>query len=438
MTRPLLVAAAVSLVLVAGGGARPSAGNPPAPLLGADWIRYREDAPYCSGPPILLHYHEQGVREQLRAELSAMRAAGMRALRLFIYHATDVRDNSSLVSSAGGRLAEPYRTNLADFLDDVRAAGFSTFTITFNPWFENDPIGYTQVPYDPTKLDENWRFIADVRPLVKAHGPRTTWIDLINEGAPDDWQPQLRAYVTELWRRYADTFGTGDVVVSTIVKSDEGGTTSRLSNLIAALRSTGRGMPVAFQIHPSWSRDGALRDLRAADAVLSAAELSQPLLIGEEAYDATGAARGIATFMGTSSRRVLEVLEWPLASSRPPGGTWRVCPRSPYRIGAYARALGATPFTLAARIDAGGARLRAAGAPVSALGAGSYTAVVTDRSSADGFRLVTRGEVRRTGRRFRGTVRWRLLLVEGTTVAYGTLRTGIARRVPVLGDGYSH
>lgn len=404
------------------------------PLLGADWIRYDERPPSCAGPPILLHYHEPGIRRRLRAEMAAMRAAGMKALRLFVYHST-AGDGVWLVPSAGGRLPEPFRTNLADFLDDVRAAGFTSFTLTFNPWFENDPIGYTPVPYDPAKLDENWRFIADIRPLVKEHGPRTTWIDLINEGAPDDWQPILRDYVTELWRRYADAFGTEDALVSTIVKSDEGGTTSRLTNLIAALRSSGRAMPAAFQVHPSWSRDGALRDLRAADAVLNAEHLPQPILIGEEAYNAIGASRGIAEFLRTSRRRVLEVLEWPLMTGHPPGGTWRRCPSSPYRIDAYARALGVTPFTLGLRLDASGVGLRSAGAPVNALGAGIYTIVATDRSSGDGLRLVAGRTIRRTTRQFRGTVRWRLRLAAGSTLAYGSIRTGVRHRAPVLGDG---
>ena len=406
----------------------------PRPLLGANWIRYDEKRPQCYGLPILLHYHERGVRTRLRAELAAMRAAGMRALRLFVYHTT-AGDGVWLVPSAGGRLPEPYRTNLTHFLDDVRDAGFSMFTLTFNPWAENDPIGYTPIPYDPAKFEENWRFIADVRLLVKTHGPRTTWIDLINEGAPDDWQPRLRDYVSELWRRYADAFGTGDALVSAIVKSDEGGSTSRLSNLITALRSTGRGMPAAFQIHPSWSRSGSLRDLRAADAVLGAEHLTQPILIGEEAYNPIGAARGIAEFVQSSERRVLEVLEWPLMSAHPPGDRWRRCPSSPYRIDAYARALGSKPFLLSARIDTGGVSLRSAGAPVQALGAGTYTIVTTDRSSGNGFRLLAGTAVRQTTGRFRGTVRWRIGLREGSTFKYGALR-GRLQRVPVLGSGW--
>lgn len=414
------------------GGDRATATS--IPLLGADWIRFDETRPECHGQPILLHYHERGVRARLRAELGAMRAAGMRALRLFVYHTT-AGDGVWLVPSAGGRLPEPYRTNLIDFLDDVRAAGFSTFTLTFNPWAENDPIGYTPIPYDPAKLEENWGLIADLRPLLKAHGPRTTWIDLINEGAPDDWQPRLRDYVSELWRRYADAFGTDDVLVSAIVKSDEGGSTSRLRNLIAALRSTGRGMPAAFQIHPSWSRSGALRDLRAADALLSAEHLPQPILIGEEAYNPIGAARSIAEFVHASRRPVLEVLEWPLMSAHPPSGTWRRCPTSPYRIDAYARALGLTPFLLSGRIDASGASLRSAGTAVQALGAGTYTFVVTDRSLGDGFRLVAGKVVRQTTRGFRGTARWRVGLVTGTTLRYGPLRGSLAR-IPVLGNGW--
>ena len=435
--RKVSLLAALLVALIAGGGSY-SAEKRTLPLLGADWIRYDEQPPYCGGPPIIVHYHEPGIRTRLQAQLAAMRAAGMRALRLFVYHASDVRDQSNwLVSSAGGRLAEPYRTNLAEFLDDVRAAGFTSMTVTFNPWFENDPVGYTRAPFDPSLVDENWRFITDIRPIVKEHGPATTWIDLINEGAPDDWQPQLRDYVSELWRRYADAFGTSDVVVSTIVKSDEGGTTSRLTNLIDLFRQAGRGMPAAFQIHPSWSETGALRDLNSADAVLTQAHLSQPLLIGEEMYNSAGAARGIATFIRASQRPVLEILEWPLASAKPPGGTWSVCPRSPYRIAAYARALGLKPFTLAARVST--ATLKSAGIRVTtALGAGSYTVFVNDDSGKDGFRLASGRQVHRTGRRFRGIVRWKLRLVEGTPLIYGSLRQGTRRSVLVLGDGYSH
>jgi hypothetical protein len=428
------VVAAVALagaVLGLVGAASPEP-QPLQPLLGANFIRYEERPPYCGGPAILLDYHEPGVRDLVRSQLAAMRAAGMRALRLFIYHASNVRGNDSFLSSAGGRLAEPYRTNLTEYLDDVRAAGFTSMTVTFNPWFENDPIGYTSVPYDPAKLEENWAFIADIRPLAKEHGPATTRIDLINEGAPDYWQPLLRTYVAELWARYADRFGTGDVVISIIVKTDEGGSTSRLQNLIDTLQATGRGLPVLFQVHPSWSKTGALRDLRAVDAVLRREQLAQPLVIGEEAYDAAGPAEGIAAFRRESTRPVLEVLEWPLETS---GNTWGHCPSAPYRIAAYARAFGRTPYRLSAKLGSSGVSLSAAGAPVSALGAGRYSVVVFDRSVRDGFRLVVDGRRLQTGRRFHGTARWTVRMYNGSNVHYGSARLGLVKTVRVLGGG---
>ena len=434
MRRIGVLGMAAGLLLVPAGAAGPAA-QPLEPLLGANFIRYEERPPYCSGPPILLHYHEPGVRDGVRAQLAAMRAAGMRALRLFIYHASDVRDNGSLVSSAGGRLAEPYRTNLADYLDDVRAAGFTSLNVTFNPWFENDPIGYTPIPYDPGKLDENWRFIADIRPLVKAHGPSTTRIDLINEGAPDSWQPQLRDYVAELWRRYADAFGTNDVVVSIIVKSDEGGSTSRLENLIASLRATGRGLPVLFQVHPSWSESGALRDLRAIDGVLRREGLSQPLVIGEEAYNSKGAATGIARFRRESARRILEIMEWPLETSRP---TWSRCPTAPYRIDSFMRALGRRPYRLVARIGATGPTLTSAATPVGTLGAGRYSITVYDENRRDGFRLLTGGRKLQSGIKFRGTLHWSVQLLAGQKIRFGSTRLGLRSEAGVLGNGFDH
>jgi hypothetical protein len=435
MRRIGVLGVVAGLLLVPAGAAGPDA-PPPKPLLGANFIRYWERPPNCGGPSVLLKYQISSVRDIVRNQLAAMRAAGLSTLRLFIYHATNIRgDEYGLISSAGGRLAEPYRTNLAQFLDDVRAAGFSSTTVTFNPWYENDPIGYTPYPYKPALLAENAAFIADIRPIIKAHGPPTTRIDLINEGAPDDWQPELRDYVSEMWKRYADAFGTGDVLVSIIVKSDEGGSTSRLENLIALLRATGRGLPTVFQVHPSWSGSGALRDLRAIDAVLAREGLSQPLVIGEEAYNSEGAAAGIAAFLRETQRPVLEIMEWPLET---PGTRWTRCPSAPYRVDAFMRALGRTPLRLNGRVDPHGPQLTSSGVAVTALGAGRYQVVATDRSKRDGFRLFVGDRRLQTGARYRGTARWTVRLDEGGFMRYGSIRRGARKLVPVLGNGFDH
>lgn len=379
-----------------GAGASAATSRPP-PLLGANFIRYEETPPYCGGPSIVANYGAPGVREVVRKQLAAMRAAGMRATRLFLYHASE--GEGDLIPSAGGRLMEPYRTNLVQYLQDLRAAGFASVTVAFNPWAANDPIGYTKVAYDPSTFEENWQFIRDVRPLVKQYGPPTTRFDLLNEGAPDWWQPGLRDYVTEMWKRYVDAFGNADATISAITNpGTPGGSGSRLQTFIPALRATERPLPTWFDVHPSWSA-AALTDLRRVDEFLSSEGLTQPLTIAELAYDNPQVAAAVVAFRRESTRPVLEVMEWPLEHG---GTTFSKCPTAPYRIAAYARALtGSKPFTLRAQVARGSASLTSAGVRVTALGAGTYSVVVHDATRRDGFQLSGSSFSRRTGARFR-------------------------------------
>ena len=212
-------------------------------------------------------------------------------------------------------------------------------TVAFNPWVANDPIGYTNVAYDPSLFEENWQFIRDVRPLVKQYGPPTTRLDLLAEGAPDYWQPQLLDYVAEMWKRYVDEFGNADATISAITNpGTPGGSGSRLQNFIPALRETGRPLPTWFDVHPSWSA-AALTDLRGVDEYLRSEGLTQPLIIAELAYNNPENAAAVAAFMRESARPVLEVMEWPLYYKDEPGETLSRCPTAPYRIAAYVRAL---------------------------------------------------------------------------------------------------
>lgn len=428
------------VVLCAGAGEAASRSLPP--LLGANFIRYEAMPPRCGGPSIVYNYDRPGAREVVRRQLAAMRAAGMRAMRLIFYHASEAEGD--LIPSAGGRLAEPYRTNLVHYLQDVRAAGFASATVAFNPWAANDPIGYTEVAYDPSLFEENWQFIRDVRPLVKQYGPPTTRLDLIAEGAADYWQPQLLDYATEMWRRYVDEFGNADATISAITNpGTPGGSGSRLQNFIPALRATGRPLPTWFDVHPSWSA-AALTDLRGVDAYLNSEGLTQPLIIAEQAYDNPEAAAAVAAFRRESTRPVLEVMEWPLdlkyrqgPADRWDRQTFSRCPTPPYRIAAYARALtGSQPFTLRAQVARGSATLTSAGVRVTALGAGTYSVVVHDATRRDGFQLSALGFSRRTGARFRGTVKWRVRLQHGEPVSYGRLR-GHQTEVLVLSGGLS-
>jgi hypothetical protein len=152
--------------------------------------------------------------------------------------------------------------------------------------------------------------------------------------------------------------------------------------------------------------------LRAVDETLAANGLSQPLVIGETAYDDASVASAIKEFEATSTRRILEVMEWP-------GRAGHSCPPSPpFRANAYLHALtGAGPpmrLTATLRARPGVVVRTGYGNPVTALEPGRYTVAVTDASRSDDFHLVGPGVNERTGIRFTGKARWSVELRAGT------------------------
>ena len=407
---------------LAGSSAARRADSPP-PLIGANYSHFKNENCSLDNTGIIRHYDVPGVRSLVNAQLAAMRSAGIETLRLLLWHMTDVGSHRwGVVSSSGGRLSEPERSNLIRYVRDVRSAGFGQLTVSFGPMWTNSPFGQPQYVYEPAKLEENWSFIQDVRALLKAHGPTSTRIDLINEAAPSDYipreqQPGLRRYIAELYSRYVKAYGNEDVLVSAITKGDP----SNLANLVQILLDTGQPLPRWFEIHPSYTAGEALRDLRAADATLAAKGLSQPFVLGEEAYDDRPVAQAIAEFARTSTRSVAEVIQWPVTANES-CGHMSVSP--PYRADAYITVLTGKPAppptpnplpsrpipTLRASVGPGQTiTLRAAsGERVTQLDAGSYLVVATDCSLHENFHLIGPDIDRRTGLRFRGTVRWRL------------------------------
>lgn len=421
-----------------------SRADAPVPLIGANYSHHKYENCGLDDTGIVRHYHQAGVRRRVQGQLAAMRSAGIETLRLLLWHMTFVGWHRwGVVSSAGGVLSEPERSNLIRYLRDVRAAGFEQLTVSFGPMWTNSPFGQPQYVYEPAKLEENWAFIQDVRGLLKLHGPASIHVDLINEAPPSDYTPveqlpALRRYIADLYARYVDKYGNEDVLVSAIAKGDP----SRLAQLVQILAGTGRPLPRWFEIHPSYTGAEALRDLRAADATLTARGLTQPFVIGEEAYNHGGVAQAIAEFARTSTRPIAEVIEWPLVADQ----TCDVSP--PYRADAYITALTGRPLppptpdplpaqpikTLRGSVGPGQTiTLRdASGEPVTQLDAGEYLVLVVDRSSRETFHLVGPDVNRRTGPAFTGTVRWRLRI--GLAVPYGTFysyrsdRTGSSLR----------
>jgi hypothetical protein len=181
---------------------------------------------------------------------------------------------------------------------------------------------------------------------------------------------------------------------------------SRHGTVIPSLRASGRPLPRWFDVHPPYDHDGMLAVLHAVDEMLTANGLSQPLVVGETAYDDAAVAAAIQEFEATSHRRILEVMEWP-------GRAGVSCPPSPpFEANAYLEALRATapPMRLTATVRASGKIVLGTsyGDPVTGLEAGRYNIAVTDASRTDDLHLVGPGVNRRSGLAFKGSANWTL------------------------------
>ena len=97
-----------------------------------------------------------------------MAAAGLETLRVFFVFDYDTSENPFFIPAKSGKLEEPFRTNLVNYLRDIRAAGFRRVTLAFDARHSVDPAA-RYGPYDPATFEATWALIRDTRPLLKEH-----------------------------------------------------------------------------------------------------------------------------------------------------------------------------------------------------------------------------------------------------------------------------
>jgi hypothetical protein len=320
-----------------------------SPYVGVNYTHYA--FPGCQFPgrggglsdtAILTNYQEDGVRDLVHRQLLRMRKNGVSSLRTVIWHMTNpARQRWGPVPSSGGTLGEPYRSNLIDYVREVRRFGFARLTIPFGPRGSNDPRS-PRVPgqpsYNPAKFNENWHFIQDVRSIIKRYGPKRTRFDLLAEGAVSSYAPsdrirRVQSYIRRLYSNYVRTFGKRDVTVSVIPARGSGDRGNRLQNLIDTFDATGLGQPRWYDIHIGYTPGEASHSLRNSDAVLRRNHLSQPFTVGETAYNDPRIARVIKRFRRDGGRRVQEVDSWYVRWTK----KCNVSP--PYRVSAFRKEL---------------------------------------------------------------------------------------------------
>lgn len=101
-------------------------------------------------------------------------------------------------------------------------------------------------------------------------------IELGNEISPSNYDTQCdidarTQTIKAIWSNYVDNFGTNGVTFGTIMdnNADFEIAGNRLTNLIDALRSTGKGMPQVFDLHTYADHDAVINMLRGAFQVFS-------------------------------------------------------------------------------------------------------------------------------------------------------------------------
>lgn len=252
----------------------------------------------------------------IRSQLEAMYAAGQRRLRIPIYHMHG-QDTGTVMDSQGGTLSEQYRQNLRDLLRDIREIGYEAVIVGFFP------IGPYNTPFDWTSwqeeaYQENWGVIVALRPIVADAGIPYL-LDLMNEGAPQPTQVQLRTYVERLWRDYAEAFGTEDTVGFSII----GDSPARYQTLVSILDDAGYGRPAVYDLH---FYEDISTNFQRMDAAMVAQDDHRPWIIGETFYNDASAAQALAEAQTSTGRQILYVLQWPVTRNRGCDGHCDVAP----------------------------------------------------------------------------------------------------------------
>lgn len=323
------------------------------PNLGMNYTYYRDsvNGSDMSFASIALEYHKPGVRDIVKQELASLKNQRVETIRFFVNFASDASGHHwGLISSKTGKVPEPARTNYQQYFTDVKDAGITNLLIVFGPVWYNDPSseGFTS-----ELLEENWRFIQDVRSLAVSTWPEGgVTFDLSNEIGPQEAIKSLpqgekrfnqtMQYITTIWQRYVNQYGSHDASFGAIAGATIKGTptisaaTSKtFDNLLSALQSSGAAMPSFFPVSLyAQTADETYTNLHYLDSVLTQKNLSASIRITESFYDHAPTAIGLKKYVLENRHPVTDYFYWPNNSDIAGGlGIFNIAP--PFTITSY-------------------------------------------------------------------------------------------------------
>jgi hypothetical protein len=105
----------------------------------------------------------------------------------------------------------PYPTNLANYVRDIRAAGFTQLEVAFGPQWSNSPL---EPNWSPATTTANWSLMQRVRSTVESVWPGAFY-DLQNEGgAYGQTGVNVARYLGSVWTWWRASYGLDKATVS--------------------------------------------------------------------------------------------------------------------------------------------------------------------------------------------------------------------------------
>jgi hypothetical protein len=283
-----------------------------------NWYRVTFAGSECSWVPygIIKNYHSltpeatSTVRAVVQSQLAQMFSSGQRRLRIGLYFSRDPFENDGTTVMIQGSLPAQIKANLANYLADIRSAGFSEIIIGLFPLGTSYNFREWSV-YNSTYVNEYSAIIDDVKSISTASGLQN-YIDLANESMPFSSSngPWTQAAQT-IWNSYVAKYGaSGSVGFS--VSFGSGINVNRISTIY------GGSLPSAIDIH-LYDTSGSGREgqmLAEADQALDSQGYSSlPLIIGETYYNDPLTSASIRSAIPSTGRTVKYLLQWPLSRS---------------------------------------------------------------------------------------------------------------------------
>ena len=309
LARFLAVALSISLTGCGGGGSSTSSpSSPPSPpplpagLGGSNYLTYHLDPP-CYREPYGVVYNYDTATATIDTQLQEMYHNGQRRLRIPIFHGRGI-NSGSVMDSTGGNLAPRFRTNLANLLAAIKAAGFVEVEVSFNPQGGNDPTKWTTFSAD--YYQENLSLIQNLHPVIAGAGI-PYHIDLSNEGIPPPGFTAFLQYSQQLWNDYVSMFGSSDTIGFSIIA--DAAHVSQVNVVYGASPYGNHGSPQLFDVHIYNDAGNSFES--AFNALNAQGYQGVPWVIGEAFYNDAMEASALRQAANRTGQKVLYLMEWP-------------------------------------------------------------------------------------------------------------------------------